>query len=198
MGSASARGDHREEARDLTMWGHGGMYGDWARFLESWGRGECGADAAPAALAQKEFDQETWLRLNDRIVCAVDERLSRWAKALSAALRDAQDEFMLGRALAQSRAGLQAIRALFLGAGLPADLRSRILDQIDLQVRSAQAGLEREVAGLRARGDHRGAETWLRVARENPLTEVLRAPADPEVDPWAGSPGAPKRRVVIT
>lgn len=177
------------------MWGHGGLYADWARFLEAWGRGECGMEAAPAALAPEDFAPETWSRLAGRFHAALDERLTRWDKALAAGFRDARGEFELGRALTQSRHGLSAIRALGQHEAVPTDLRGRLLETIDRQVTTAQADLERSAERRRAAGDHRGGEALLRVVRDNPLTAVLRAPAAAP-DPWS-SAGPPRRREVL-
>lgn len=183
------------------MWGDGGKYGDWACFLEEWARGQRSADERPGALVPEDFAPETWQRLAARLYDALEVRLERWAKTLSAALPEAHDEFTIGRTLAQSRTGLESIRALCLAEGLPEELRCRLVEIVDRHVRSAQGELERAVGGLRSRGDHHAAEILLRAVRANPLTTVLGRDASERTsrspDPWAGPPHAPGRRVII-
>ena len=177
------------------MWGHGGAYADWSRFLEGWSRTDSGVDGIPHVLEQADFAPDTWVRLLTRVQDAVQERLNSWNSQLSAALVAAPDEFTTGRALTQSRAGLRAIRELCLQPGLPEDLRTRLIGQIDQQVRSLQTSLEQQALDLRMGGDSTASEMLLRALRDNSLA-VVTGTSDPPAVEWGPIGGTARRRVI--
>ena len=178
------------------MWGHGGAYADWSKFLEVWSLTDSGVEAIPPVLEQADFPPDTWVRLLTRVQDAVQERLNRWNSQLTEALVAASDEFTIGRALTQSRAGLRAIRELCLQPGLPQDLRTRLIEQIDQQVRSLQTSLEQQARDLRMSGDPTASEMLLRALRDNSLVVVTGTNAPSAVD-WGPIGVTARRRVIL-
>ncbi|MGI5245919.1 hypothetical protein [Dactylosporangium sp. CA-139066] len=175
------------------MWGDGGPYARWAAFLEQW---SAGAPADPAdlpALAPADLPPDGWERLGNRLSGAVSQRLQDWARALSAGLSGARDEFSVARALVQARGGLHPVRSLAAHPALPEDLRRRLAEIVDTSIASAQDQLERQVDGLRRGGAPKSVvDARLRTIRDNPLTAAAPA-ARP--DAWLGAT-AGRRRVV--
>lgn len=145
---------------------------------------------------QSDFAPDTWVRLLTRVQDAVQDRLDRWNLQLTVALGMASDEFTIGRALAQSRVGLGSIRQLCLHPGLPKDLRARLVEQIDGQVRSLQTSLEQQATDLRRAGDAKGSEMLLRAVRDNRL-DVVIAPDRPPPVQWDVVGGPTRRRVIV-
>lgn len=178
------------------MWGHGGAYAEWSAFLEDWSHGKSGTDAIPNVLEQDDFATDTWVRVLTRVQDAVQERLNRWNSQLTTALIAAPDEFTLGRALAQSRGGLRSIRELCLQPGLPEDLRTRLIGQIDQQVRSLQTSLEQQAMDLRRSGDSKASEMLLRALRDNRLDVVTTTNVPPTVE-WNPIGDTARRRVIL-
>jgi hypothetical protein len=175
-----------------SLWGGGGAYRAWGDFLERWAAGEPADPAGLPALAPADLPADTWQRLLARISAAVDRRLQGWADALTAALDEAADEFSVGRALAQSRTGPQAVRSLLAHPGLPEDFRTRMAAVIDEHMARLQQDLERSLDRAVTDGlDPRLAEARRRTIRDNPLTAA--APAA-----WSYDPAAGGRRRVIT
>ncbi|WP_017583193.1 hypothetical protein [Nocardiopsis valliformis] len=195
-------------------------YGRWVGFLRAWERQEAGsheADALPV-LTQGSLPSTSWPLLVNHLVGAVSTRLGIWNAALTRAIAQANDPFSIGRALAQSRSGLHALRAVAGHPHLPGDLTRQLLEQVDAQVRSAQQQLEEQAARPVARGaDTAQMQALLRAVRENPLTAVLAAaPSSGGQDtrstaagsgteagrgashPWKAIPPGPPRRRIIT
>lgn len=203
-----------------AYWGHGGPYETWVEFLRRWAAEEPVAPGALPPLADDRFPAETWERLAEHLSRALDTRLTTWADRLVAALLAASDEFSAGRALAQARNGLRAVRAVAAHPGLPETTRTRLTDMVDGQIRDLQDQLERslDLAAAENGSDPRWVEQRRRTFRDNPLTAALPAgpPApgkaaargkadpnavpipDPDPDPWAVDPAARPRRRVIT
>jgi hypothetical protein len=177
------------------MWGDGGTYAQWAKFLEDWSDEKAGLDAIPNALEQADFAEHTWVRLLTRVQDSVQKRLDRWNAQLTRALAATSDEFTIGRALTQARGGCRAIRELCLQPGLPEELRTRLIAQIDQQIRSVQTSMEQQAMDLRRSGDYNASEMLLRVVRDNRL-DVVTTPNGPTTADWFTS-GVPARRRVI-
>ncbi|RYJ24218.1 hypothetical protein CU044_5066 [Streptomyces sp. L-9-10] len=178
-----------------SLWAHGGTYETWAAFLTEWAAGTdaaAGTEGASGvrsdgaglpALRQEDFAADTWDRLRLRLTDALSARLQLCADALAGALREAADEFSVGRALAQARSGLHPVRALANHPGLPEDLRPQLLKMVDDATRSLQQDLERAVESMVSEGgDPRHVEARRRTLRDNPLTAVKRSTP-------SGSPG---------
>ncbi|MFJ3876181.1 hypothetical protein ACIPW5_01825 [Streptomyces sp. NPDC090077] len=192
-------------------WGHGGAYQTWTRFLRDWGAHGGAATAEAAArlpvLRPEDFHCETWARFSGEFTEALDRRLRDWAAALTAALDAAGDEFAAGRALAQARTGLDAVRALTAHPALPPDLRARLRELTEGHIAGFQRQLEAALDGaLRSGADPRAVEARRRTLRDNPLTAPGpggapapdRAPGRAPGDGWAYDPAAPARRRIVT
>lgn len=183
------------------MWVRGGLYDEWAAFLERWAHGDdAGAERLPV-LDPTLLRADTLERLVQRITDAISARLQDWADRLVADLAAAGDEFSQGRALAQARTGLRAIRLLAQHPSLPADLRSRLLEMVDRQVASFQQSLEEQTSRDAGFSNRSQIEARRRALRQNPLTAVLQDSA-PEAavrpqDDWFVDPTRrPTRRIV--
>ncbi|MFF9123957.1 hypothetical protein ACF09J_11735 [Streptomyces sp. NPDC014889] len=193
-----------------AYWGHGGPYETWVEFLRRWAAEEAVHPGTLPALAQEHFPGETWERLVLHLGAALDTRLRAWAERLVQAMLAAPDEFSAGRALAQARTELQAVRALAGHPGLPESTRTRMAEVVDAQITDLQDQLERNLDRLAAQGsDPRWVDQRRRTLRDNPLTVLLaaRPPASgadaptgaaPVADPWAHAPATRPRRRVIT
>lgn len=184
------------------MWSTGGAYNDWAAFLDRWATGEVMDSTPLPALASADFAVDTWERLVHRLTDAISQRLRSWADGLSRAMAETTDEFSVGRTLGQARSGLRSMRALAQHPGLPQDLRERLVDLVDRQVRSAQHSLEEQVDRMRSSGvAARDVEARRRTIRDNPLTAVTaEQPATSTVlatGDWFVDPATTGRRRVI-
>ncbi|MET9604367.1 hypothetical protein ABZZ17_04775 [Streptomyces sp. NPDC006512] len=193
------------------MWGHGGAYETWTRYLRDWSRSGAAATAEAAArlpaLRPGDYHQDTWARFSQHLTDAFDRRLRDWAKALTAALEAARDEFDAGRALVQARTGLDAVRALAAHPGLPEDLRGKLEELVDGQIAGFQEQLEASLdRAARGGGDPRFLEDRRRTLRENPLTTAgpgapgpgTGRPGPTPGEGWSYDPAAPARRRIIT
>jgi hypothetical protein len=190
------------------MWGDGGAYAAWATYLERWSKDLGTPDDGLPTLAQADFAPETWVRLTNRIIDALNARMRLWSTALTTDLGQAATEFAAGRALGQARTGLASLMRLAGHPGLPADLREQLRAVVEQQVTSVQRSLEDSLQRQAAAGGPRAAiEARRRTFRDNPLTAVLggppaAAPGTPSVppapaaDPWAYDPTAPPRRTL--
>lgn len=193
-----------------SLWGHGGDYQTWADHLRRWGEEGAAGTAEAAArlprLRQEDYHHETWVRLVNQLTGAVDRRLRSWADALTAALEEAADEFAAGRALVQSRTGLDAIRALAAHPSLPQDLREQLGKLVAGQIGSLQQQLEDQLnRAERSGADRQFIDGRRRTLRDNPLTtagagtgtgSAAAAPAPGEG--WSYDPAGPARRRIMT
>ncbi|MFD9269858.1 hypothetical protein ACFWB1_24940 [Streptomyces goshikiensis] len=193
-----------------TLWGHGGAYQTWTEYLARWAE-EGGAGTAAAAarlprLRPEDYHHETWVRLVNQLTGAVGHRLQAWADSLTAALAEAAaDEFAAGRALVQSRTGLDTVRALASHPSLPDDLRTQLRTLVDGQIENLQRQLEEQLTrAVRGGADPTWAEERRRTLRDNPLTTVAGAAGAGSAAPpapgggWSYDPATPARRRVIT
>jgi len=181
------------------MWGDGGTYGAWADGMDRWARGETADPAALPAITREQFDTDTWARLTNRIVTAVNARLIAWATATSRSIGHARGEFAVAQALAQARDGLRVIRGVAVTPQLPEDLRVQLLKLVDEQVSQAQTQLERQVEAMTRDGlDRRYAEQRLRTIRDNALTAILTETASPPAfgNPQIDATTTTRRRVI--
>jgi hypothetical protein len=185
------------------MWLTGGVYHDWATFLERWSSGDSGDSGGIGGLPRvdpEELNAETLVRLAHRIVDAMTKRLQTWCDLLTRAIAAAPDEFSAGRALAQARTGLRSVRALADHPSLPAELRDRLQEMVDRQVVAAQQMLEDDLARMSAgSADPRLVESRRRTIRDNPLTAVFNDTAASHCRPadWFLDPAAPTHRRII-
>lgn len=186
------------------MWLSGGTYHDWAGFLGRWATGDATGIELLPVVDPAELNPETLVRLTDRLTGALSTRLQDWADRLTRSMAAETDEFSVGRALAQARAGLHSIRALADHRALPEELRRRLVEIVDRQIRSTQVALEDDLDRFAARGvSSRIVEARRRTIRDNPLTAVLSQPPGPAVESGPGStewmldPAAPRHRRVI-
>jgi hypothetical protein len=184
-----------------ALWGGGGLYERWAAYLDAWAAGQPVDPAGPPQLAADAFPGDTWQRLADRITEALSRRLRSWADALTRGVAEARDEFGVARALGHARWGLRTIRALAGHRGLPPDLRQRLLEVVDQQVRSAQQAIEDQIEAMRRGGaDRTAVEARLRTVRLHTLTVVTgEEPADtPDAArAWTVDPAPARRRVIL-
>lgn len=179
------------------MWITGGVYQAWSAFLQQWGDGARADPATLPRLTVEDLAGDTWERLVNQITAALDKRLSTWSDTLSRELSNARDEFAAARALDHARWGLPPIRALAAAPGLPDQVRTRLLELVDNQIRSVQEQIDRQVQRMRYSGVPAGAvEARLRTVRENPLTAVL-GQAHTTGGGWDADPTVmPRRRVL--
>jgi hypothetical protein len=180
------------------MWISSGHYQAWATFLEQWGQGEPLDPAALPALAGDDFTGESWQRLADRLGAAITQRLQRWSDTLTRELGHARDEFQAAQALNHARWSLPPIRALAGASALPEEIRTKLTDLVDNQIRTTQEQLDAQTDRLRRSGVPGPAvEARLRTIRENPLTTVTGGrPATG--DGWAIDPSrTPRRRIIV-
>ncbi|MEV5208079.1 hypothetical protein AB0K35_11470 [Micromonospora sp. NPDC053740] len=181
------------------MYVQGGHYAAWADFLERWGAGESLEPAILPALEPADFHADSWERLSGRIFDALVRRLKTWSEALTRELGN-PDEFAAARALNHARWSLVSIRALAGAQALPEEVRARLTEMVDAQIRSGQRQLDESVERLRRSGAPRAAvEARLRTIRGNPLTAVTeRSNGHVARDAWAADPLAtPRRRVIV-
>ncbi|SBV05638.1 hypothetical protein YW5DRAFT_03035 [Streptomyces sp. Ncost-T6T-1] len=182
------------------LWTSGGSYRAWADHLDAWADVRVPVDLTLPGLVPADFAAETWTRLVERIRQALDRRLKHWSRVLTAAMAEASDEFSVGRALVQARAGLREIRAMAGHPGLPADLRDRLREAIDEQIHDAQRSLEQQVESMRRESVAPSLiEARLRAVRDSSLVAALDGPPPATgPDPWRLDPAARPRRRVIT
>jgi hypothetical protein len=184
----------------MSVWNQGDSHYDiWAEFLERWGRDEPVDPSALPPLAPEDLATDSWTRLTDRLLNAIEARTTTWAKALMQAMAHARDEFEAARAMAQARHGLISIRSLTAHPSLPADLRQKLLEIVDRKIESSQQSLEDQIQRqARNSGDRRMAEARLRTLRDNSLVAAVAAPpAAVAADGWATDMSAPGRRRII-
>lgn len=182
------------------MYVTGGAFQIWATFLDSWADGGQPDVAALPAIDRHHFAGDGWARLTDRITGALDRRLTTWSGVLAREFSAARDEFAAARALHHARWELAPIRALAGAAALPEEVRGRLTELVETQIRSVQDQLERHVERMRRSGTPRAAvEARLRTIRDNPLTGVLTGPPVPgPAAGWAADPTVtPRRRVIL-
>ena len=194
------------------MWGDGGAYAAWTSYLQRWQADLRTGDEPLPPLAREDFAPETWVRLTNHIIDAINARLRACTDALVADAASTRSEFAFGRALVGARTGLASILRLAGHPSLPDDLRTQLRGMTEQQISSLQKSLDDDAAGLEREGWTRAtAEIRRRTIREAPLTAVLTAaaaapvtpqptgaPADGAPDPWAFDPTArPRRRLVI-
>jgi hypothetical protein len=191
------------------VWGDGGDYAAWTSYLQRWQADLRTADEPLPALRSEDFAPQTWVRLTNHIIDAINGRLRAWTDAFMADVGAARSEFAFSRALVGARTGLASVLRLADHASLPEDLRGQLRGQVERQIRSMQQTLEQDTAGLEREGWSRAdAEVRRRSVRESPLTAVLTAPTPPPApdsgpaentpDPWAFDPSQrPRRRLVI-
>ncbi|MFD3554741.1 hypothetical protein ACFWWA_22020 [Streptomyces goshikiensis] len=193
-----------------TFWGHGGDYQTWTDYLARWaGEGGAGTAAEAARLPRlrpEDYHHETWVRFVNQLTGAVSHRLQAWADSLTATLAEAAaDEFAAGRALVQSRTGLDTVRALASHPSLPEDLRNQLRTMVDGQIENLQRQLEDQLTrAVRGGADPKWAEERRRTLRDNPLTTAAKAAGAGGAAPpapgggWSYDPARPARRRVIT
>ena len=175
------------------MWGDGGAYGAWAAHLDRWSSNLTPSDAGVLpVIAREDFAPQTWVRLTDRILDAINARLRLWSTAVGTDLSAADSEFAAGRALVNGRVGIAAVLALAEHPSLPDDLREQLRGLVEQQIHAVQRSLEEQLDRLDRQGVSRiQIEQRRRTLRDNPLTAALSAPTTagppvPAVDPWAG------------
>lgn len=184
------------------MWGDGGTYGAWSSYLRTWSKALGTPDGSRLpAVAPADFTPETWVRLTDQIVDALNARLRLWSDAVSTDVSAATSEIAAGRALVHGRVGIGAVLGLADHPSLPADLRAQLRALVEQQIRSMQRSLEDQLDRLGRQGATRDqVEQRRRTFRDNALTAVLSAgPAASAVpagvDAWAAADvTAPRRR----
>ncbi|MFG1607780.1 hypothetical protein [Actinoplanes sp. NPDC049265] len=180
----------------MTMWIREGTYHAWATFLRKWSEGAAGDPAGLPALSPADLAGDTWARLTNHLTEALSQRLTTWSGTLARELVAAPDEFAAARALNHARWGLPPIRALASAPGLPPEVRTRLLDLVDAQIRSVQEQIDQQVRQQRGPGVPASVvEARLRTVRDNPLTAVL-GDAHPTGGGWSAGPAtSPRRRV---
>jgi hypothetical protein len=181
------------------MYVQGGHYTAWAAFLDRWGTGEALDPATLPALEPADFHADSWDRLSGRIFDALVKRMKTWSDTLTRELGTA-DEFAAARALNHARWSLVPIRALAGTPALPEEVRAKLTDMVDTQIRGGQRQLDESVERMRSSGAPRAAvEARLRTIRDNPLTAVTeRSNGHVTGDAWAADPLAtPRRRVIV-
>ena len=180
------------------MYVQGGQYAAWAEFLDHWAAGQSLDPATLPALEPADFHPDGWERLSGRIFDALVQRMRTWSETLTRELGTA-DEFGAARALNHARWSLVPIRALAGAQALPEEVRAKLTEMVDTQIRNGQRQLDESVERLRRTGAPRAAvEARLRTIRDNPLTAVTGQSAHLTGDAWAADPLAtPRRRVLV-
>lgn len=181
------------------MYVEGGQYAAWAGFLDRWAAGEQLDPATLPALESADFRADSWDRLSGRIFDALTKRMKTWSETLTRELRSG-DEFVAARALNHARWSLVPIRALAGTPALPEEMRAKLTEMVDTQIRGGQRQLDESAERMRRSGAPRAAvEARLRTIRDNPLTVVTeRATGHLSAAAWATDPLATPRRRVIT
>ena len=161
------------------MWLTGGVYQQWADFLDRWAVGQAEATAALPAVDPATLTADTMSRLSARLSSALQARVDRWSAAFTADWQRARDDFDAARALTQARTGLRSLRALTAHPGLPLDVQKLLSDSIDRTISDLQTQLERGLDRQAAASlDRTAVERLRRVLRENALTAVLSEQRD--------------------
>lgn len=181
------------------MYGDGGAYAAWAAFLEEWSAGGNPDAALLPPMDLREFTEDARARFGHRLTEALGGRLRLWADDFTRGAGRARDTFGFELVLAQAREGLRGIRALGGHPGLPEELRTRLTELVDGQVRATQEQLERQLDQLARQpgADLRAVEGRRRALRSGPLTVVSTEAPGPAADPWRRGPGAGGGRRVI-
>lgn len=174
MGASAARRGRRQ-ARELILAGSADAYGAWADYLTAWERGDRPPD--PPALDPAYYHDDTWQRLVNRIVTAVNAGMTRWSEGLVHGTERATDEPSYARVLITSRVPLNRVRRLAGHPSLPPDLREQLTKQVEATIRSAQEQLEDQCSRLRATSP-RFADRRMQTIRENSFARVLSDDAE--------------------
>jgi hypothetical protein len=179
------------------VWVTGGSYQAWVDFLDRWSAGEPADQTSLPRLVPADFAGDSWARLTNRITEALSRRLVTWSETLARELPAARDEFAAARALNHARWALPPIRSLAATPALPDELRERLVELVDGQIRSVQQQLDDSVERLRRAGVPNAAvEARLRTIRANPLTAVTAGPHTTTSGWDAGPADRPRRRVI--
>jgi hypothetical protein len=191
------------------VWGDGGAYAAWTSYLERWQADLRTADEPLPPLGRDDFAPQTWVRLTNHIIDAINGRLRAWTDAFTADVAASRSEFAFGRAMVGARTGLASVLRLADHTSLQEDVRIQLRGMVEQQIKSLQQSLQEDTAGLERDGWSRAdAEARRRTVRDSPLTAVLTTPATPTApaatpaegapDPWGFDPSQrPRRRLVI-
>jgi len=190
------------------VWGDGGAYATWTAYLARWGADLGVADEPLPPLAQEDFAPQTWVRLTNHVLDAINARIRLCLDALTNDMASARSEFAFGQALIRARTGFASILRLAGSPSLPEDLRGRLREMVEQQIVSVQQSLQRDGEDLERSGMRRAdADARRTTIRSNPLTGVLTsAMAVPQAVPgaadappaWAPDPGRrPQRQLFV-
>ena len=190
------------------MWGDGGAYATWTTYVARWGADLGVSDEHLPTLGQEDFAPQTWVRLTNHIIDAINARLRLCTTALTTDMASARSEFAVGQALVRARTGLASVLRLASHPSLPEDLRGRLRGMVEQQIVSVQQSLQQDGDGLERSGWRRAdADARRSTIKNNPLTGVLTsAMAAPQAAPgaadappaWAPDPGRrPQRQLFV-
>jgi hypothetical protein len=190
------------------VWGDGGAYATWTTYVARWGADLGVGDERLPVLGAEDFAPQTWVRLTNHILDAINARLRLCTTALTNDMASARTELGVGQALVRARTGLASVLRLASSPSLPEDLRGQLRGLVEQQIVSVQQSLQQDGDSLERSGWRRvDADARRRTIKENPLTGVLTsAMAAPQPAPgtavtppaWAPDPGRrPQRQLFV-
>ena len=155
-------------------------YETWVLTLRAWSQDPTLSLEQLPALADDTFTPDTYGRLMNHVLAAVQAVSNRWHEGLVRTMRDAVTPFDLARELVGLRATLSRRVQLATHPALPEGVRQVLTESLRRDVERYQADLESAVQRQSAGGrvDHRAAEKMLTVVRENSFLSVLRYDVD--------------------
>jgi hypothetical protein len=189
------------------VWGDGGPYATWTTYVARWGADLRVGDEPLPTLASEDFAPETWVRLTNHILDAINARLRLCTTSLTNDMASARTELGVGQALIRVRTGLASVLRLAGSPSLPEDLRGQLRGMVEQQIVSLQHSLQQQADDMYRQGAPRAqVDARRRTIKDTPLTGVLTsetavpqsAPTDVAPPVWAPDPGrCPQRRLFV-
>lgn len=173
----------------------GATYEEWVAYLDAFARGDVHATAVLAPLPEAIGDQAV-IRLNNRAVQAVGDRLKLWSKNFDRNVGNHRSVVEFERILAQSRDQIASVWEFTHSAALPHTILSNLQSQVKDQIEKTQESLE----GQFDRDQQNRAAYELAVRRAS-LLAVLRGEVTSStakaIEAEASSPSGRSRRKIL-
>jgi hypothetical protein len=189
------------------VWGDGGAYATWTTYVARWGADLGVGDERLPVLGAEDFAPQTWVRLTNHILDAINARLRLCTTALTNDMASARTELGVGQALVRARTGLASVLRLASSPSLPEDLRGQLRGMVEQQIVSLQHSLQQQADDMYRQGAPRAQVDARRTTiKDTPLTGVLTSPlavpqsaaADLPPPAWAPDPGRrPQRQLFV-